>query len=113
LFQPAVGLTTIAALALVVAVLGSSSKNTYQSKKLQHRRCFVLASSESSKTVAADPRTCRPFANKMGQNQQSVFAAPDATANRLYDQTDMPAANATVSQNFELRNDAFVQSIGD
>src|SRR6266480_1798512 len=109
------GLTTIAALALVVAVSASSSKNTDQSKKLA---AIDAASSsllaKSSKTVAAGPASpVVSFANKSGQYQQSLFPAPDATQTVLYDQTDMPAANATVSQNFETANDAFDNQLAD
>src|SRR5437762_3940059 len=72
------GLTTIAALALVVAVSASSSKNTDQSKKsaaIDAASSSLLA--KSSKTVAASPVVS--FANKSGQYQQSLFPAPDAT----------------------------------
>jgi len=110
------GLTTIAALALVVAVSASSSKNTDQSKKagIDAASSSLLTSSKtSSKTVAAQSGPVVSFANKLGQYQQSVFHEPDATQAVLYDQTDMPAANATVSQNFEAANDAFDNQLAD
>src|SRR2546423_9502314 len=103
------GLTTIAALALVVAVSASSSKKL---AAIDAASSSLLA--KSSKTVDARPASpVVSFANKSGQYQQSLFHDPDATQAILYDQTDMPAANATVSQNFEPANDAFDNQLAD
>src|SRR5438552_1615853 len=57
------------------------------------------------------PKTVPVTLSEATQPQQ--VAAPNVLLALLYDQTDNPGANATVSQDFETANDAFDSQLAD
>ena len=88
----------------------------------QAKNAKVQQSSQASATSArgvSGPSTVVPVASSAQvagapiAHRGSPFPAPDITQTILYDQTDNPAANSTVSQNFEAANDAFDNQLAD
>ena len=94
------GVTALAALALAAAVSASSPKKAVEAKT-------------STSVGAASYAPSGPSTSGSGPAQSHPFPAPDSTQTILYDQTDNPAANSTVSQNFETANDAFDNQLAD
>ena len=99
------GLTALAGLALAVAVSASSPKKAVEAK--------TSTSVAAASYAPSGPSTTVPTTSGRGPAQSHPFPAPDSTQTILYDQTDNPAANSTVSQNFEAANDAFDNQLAD
>ena len=121
------GVTASAALALTVA--GPTLTNAKEAAKSKPSLSAIDASSalvasatkaSASKNAAASRlSTALPVAssaqaavtNSSAQSQQMPL--PNALQTILYDQTDNPGPNSTVSQNFEAANDAFDNQLAD
>jgi hypothetical protein len=97
------GLTALAALALAFAVSASSPKKAVQAK--------TSTSVAAASYAPSGPSTAVPVTSGPAQSQR--FPAPDSLQTILYDQTSNPAANSTVSQNFETANDPFDNQLAD
>ena len=105
------------ALIIVVATL-SNAKDLAKPKQLSSAANASAVATAAAKGVAnqsigAARRLIRAGGRDESSAQSQQMPLPDALQTILYDQTDNPAANSTVSQNFEAANDAFDNQLAD
>ena len=102
------------ALIVVVATLSNAKDLAKPKQSSSAAKASAVATAASKASVqkgVANQSTALPVASSAqaasnpAQSQQ--MPRPNALQTILYDQTDNPAANSTVSQNFEAANDAF------
>ena len=108
------------ALIIVVATLSNAKDLAKPKQSSSAAKASAVATAASKASVqkgVANQSTALPVASSAqaasNSAQSQQMPRPNALQTILYDQTDNPAANSTVSQNFETANDAFDNQVAD